>query len=311
MACGSPSSRLPRSRCGRWRARTPTRPGPSRVEVEPRLPHDPRLDGERRPAVGAHRCCSSNSREVGDDDVRAVLTQSVGAARRGHPDDVARSRPPSPDATPASASSKTTASCWLDAQVGRGGEERVGRGLAGQVALLRGDAVDPVVDQVGEPGDVEHLLGVGRGRHDGRGQPGVLHRVQVPHRAGVDLHPDGPDLLLHEVVLARRERVDRLRVRRRRRAPPAGSVMPRDRRKASVPARPGLAVDVGAVVGLHVERVERACRRARHAPAGSRRTSASTPRRARWPSRSARRRDRRGTHACRLGGRACAHGTES
>ena len=58
--------------------------------------------------------------------------------------------PARPAATPASASSNTAASARADAERLGGGEEHVGRGLAGELPLGGDPAVDRGVEQVGD-----------------------------------------------------------------------------------------------------------------------------------------------------------------
>jgi hypothetical protein len=109
-----------------------------------------------------------------------------------------------------------------------GGEEGVGSRLAPQTLPRGGDAVDPDVDQIGEPGGGDDLFPVGRGGDHGRRQPGVLDRPQVGHRAGVDLDAVLGQLGEHLLVLARGDALDGRSVRRvagrtlRQRDPPAG-----------------------------------------------------------------------------------------
>ena len=235
------------------------------LHVERRLAHDPRLDGERASRIGTHRfpsgVCLQQIGEVGDDDVRTVLAQRVGLPEPVHADDEAEpARLPCRDA--GEGVLEHDGLLLRHVEVRRGGEERVGRGLARQVPLLRDHPVDPVVDQVGEPGDLQHHLGVRRRRHHGGHQARVPHGVQVAHRPGVDVDAVGADLLVDELVLAGRQADDRLGVRPvgrlalRQRDPPGGQ-------EGARAVQPRLAVDVRAVVGLDVERFERGSRRAR------------------------------------------------
>src|SRR6185295_7523081 len=89
-----------------------------------------------------------------------------------------------------------------------------------------------------------------------RDQAGVLHGLQVADRAGVDVHADRADLLLHEVVLARGQAPQRLRARRVVRSA-VGEVDAARREEAAGAVEPGAAVDVRAVVVLDVEGLER------------------------------------------------------
>ena len=163
-----------------------------------------------------------------------VLAPARRPARPGPPRRRSRSCPARPAATPDSASSKTTASAGSHAQRPRAGQEGVRLRLAAQ-PVARGDhAVDPGVDQVGEPGGGDHLLAVGRGGDDGGRQAGVL----AP-RAGSAPSPRRPR---RRARRARRSTSSFLRVaialhgggvRARRPASPSGSSMPRLARKSA------------------------------------------------------------------------------
>ena len=224
------------------------------LHVERRLAHDPRLDGERASRIRAHRFSSNRS-------ARSATTTSAPCSRSASacPSRSTPTTKPNPPARPGLDAGQGVLEhhglLLRHVQVSRRGEERVGRGLARQVPLLRDHPVDPVVDQVDEPGDLQHHLGVRRRRHHGGRQARVPHGVQVAHGAGVDVDAVGADLLVDELVLAGREAVDRLGVRAVGRLPLRQRDPPGDQEGAGA-VQPRLAVDVRAVVGLDVERDE-------------------------------------------------------
>ena len=96
-----------------------------------------------------------------------------------------------------------------DAQVLGGGQEGVRGRFALQVPLLGHDAVDTRVEQVRDPGGVEHVGRVGAGGDDGGPQARGPHRLDVPDRAVVDLHAVRTDLLEDQIVLLVAQPVDR------------------------------------------------------------------------------------------------------
>src|ERR1700755_2642097 len=63
-------------------------------------------------------------------------------------------------------------------QLGRT-EKRVRLGLAGDVFVAHRDAVDAVLDELGEPGDFEDVTGVGARRHHRDTQPGLTDCLEV------------------------------------------------------------------------------------------------------------------------------------
>ena len=202
-------------RCARWPARTPTRARASDAWSSPTSVSDHGSIGKVRASLGhavppaarpgpwttTSAPCAAQLVGVPDpvdpDDVAEVPRPARRPPRRARP----RRRRPARGSTPSGAGA---------------GEEGVRRGLAAQ-AVPRGDhAVDPGVDQVGEPGGGDHLLAVGRGGDHRRRQPGLLHRPQV-----VAPSPGRPP-------------------RRARRAPAArSSFLRRGDRRARSPRRPG------------------------------------------------------------------------
>ena len=117
------------ARCGRWRARTPTRSGRARRgRGRARAPTTarPRSAGGAltRPSSSSARSATTTSRRRARASASACPTRSTPTTSR---------KPPArPASTPASASSKTAACARLDAEGPRAGEEGVGRRLAAQ-----------------------------------------------------------------------------------------------------------------------------------------------------------------------------------
>ena len=64
-----------------------------------------------------------------------------------------------------------------DAEAPGGEQEHVGRRLAGQVLPFGGEPVDDHLEQLGQPGHLEHRPGVGARRHHGSAEPGVAYRL--------------------------------------------------------------------------------------------------------------------------------------
>ena len=105
--------------------------------------------------------------EVGHHHVRAVPAQRVGLAHAIDADDVAEV----PGAPGVDAGERVLEHHRLrrvDAERARGGEERVGRRLAGEMLLGGDDAVDAYVEQVVDAGGLEHLPAVLARRDDRR-----------------------------------------------------------------------------------------------------------------------------------------------
>ena len=131
------------------------------VEIERRFADLPRLDGKG--VVGDH--CRQQLREIGHDDVGAVASQRFCVADAVDADHDSRSfrhgRPRRRRARPRRrrpASGATPSSC-----AARRNES--GAGLPAMFSLPQRHAVDPVLDELGEPGQFEHLAGVGARRH--------------------------------------------------------------------------------------------------------------------------------------------------
>jgi len=144
----------------------------------------------------------------------------------------------------------------IDTEPLRRGEEGVRRRLAFQALGPDGHAVDDLLDVLREPGDVQHLAGVGARRHHGPAQPCLLSRLQVAAGAFEHVHALGPDPSLHGLVLPVAEAVHGHRggwvVGRpfRQRDPARGEEVPDS-------VDPWLAVDVGVVLRPGVEGPER------------------------------------------------------
>ena len=186
-------------------------------------------------------------REVVDDDVGAGGEQRLGRGGRGR----RRATRPNPPARPAA----TPASGVLDhdgARAGgtprrRGGlEEAVGRRLAAQPEPLDVAAVDGQVEQPVDAGRAQHGAGVRARGHDGGAHAGG---AQLPHpadRAGERLDAAARrSAASTSACLSVADAPDR-------RAPPAA--MPRAREEVAHAVLARLAVDVGDVVALGVER---------------------------------------------------------
>src|SRR5690348_179606 len=134
-------------------------------------------------------------------------------------------------------------------------QERVRGRLAAQPALLRDQAVHPHVEQVGQPGGIKDLLGVGTGRHDRRRYPFFSYRTDVGDGSVVDLNAPLGQLRQHEVVLAVAKAVDRGRARRVIRLA-LGQLDAAGLQEGPGAVLPGLAVHVGVVLVVRVERDE-------------------------------------------------------
>jgi hypothetical protein len=115
---------------------------------------------------------------------------------------------------------------------------------------VRDVAVDDLLEKVEDPGSLEDLAAVRRGRHDRAAQPGLLDGAHVPDRALVGAHPVARDDLLDQLVLAVTQAADLLVVdldaARGEEAPHAVVA--------------GQAVDVAVVVVMGVELPERLAR---------------------------------------------------
>ena len=112
----------------------------------------------------------------------AVLAQGVGLADAVDADDVAEV----PGAAGLHAGQRVLEHrrlARLDAERLGAGQERVGRRLALEVLLVGDLAVDPRLEQVLDPGGLQHVLAVRAGGDDGAPQPGVAGRLDVAHRA--------------------------------------------------------------------------------------------------------------------------------
>ena len=134
---------------------------------------------------------------------------------------------------------------------------------------------------------------VGAGRHHGPAQPGGGRRLQVAHRARVDLDAVGARSCCSRTVLAVAQAVDGLRAPAGRPGCPRAARC-RGRRGTSGRRRRGPAVDVVVVVRARSRTVGTVRRRPWRAGGETRRTSASRRRCARGRSASAHRPDRRG-----------------
>jgi hypothetical protein len=139
-------------------------------------------------------------------------------------------------------------------RLGRG-QEGVRRRLAAQAALLGDHPVHPHVEQPGQARGFEHQLGVRAGRHDRRGNALSADRTDVGNGSVVYLNATGRQLCQDQVVLAIAQPVDGGCPRRVVRRPLGEVDAPRlEERPGAV--QPGLAVDVGVVIGVRIERDE-------------------------------------------------------
>ena len=190
--------------------------------------------------------------QVLDDPVGAVLGQRLGLADPVHADHVAEVARV-PGRHPGQRVLEHGRAGGLDAELARRVQVGVGGGLAVQVLLGDRHPVHPELEEVGQPGHLEHLPGVGAGGHHGPVQPGLLDRLQVPDRAVVHLDAVLADLLEQQLVLAVAQAVDGLGGRRVvGRALGQGDAARGQEVPDPVLAR--LAVDVLVVVVMDVER---------------------------------------------------------
>ena len=123
----------------------------------------------------------------------------------------------------------------LDPERFRPGQVGVRRGLPFQVLLVGDDAVDPRLEEVGDPGRLEHVLAVGAGGDDGAPQAGGAGGLDEGDRALVGLDPVLVDQLEDQLVLAVAEPADGFRVGRIV-GSPSGSSIPRDSRNERTPS---------------------------------------------------------------------------
>ena len=183
-------------------------------------------------------------------------------------------KPPAcPAATPDTASSTTTARAGVDAEQLGGGEEHVGRRLAGDVPASAATTPSTTTSNaVGQPGGVEHLAGVARRRHDGHRVARAVEVVEQPHASpGTARCPRVRSSSLNSVVLAVAERADACRRRAGRRVA-LGQRRCRARRGTRARRRSGACRRRRRGSRRSVNGVVRPRRRR-----GTRRTSSSTP----------------------------------
>ena len=143
----------------------------------------------------------------------------------------------------------------LDPEQPGAGEEGVRRRLAGEPLALGEVPIDHLLEQVGDPGRLEHRLAVGARGDDSAAHARLDRRLGVGDRALVGLDALLCDQLQHQLVLAVPEPGDRLRRRRIVRAALL-QLDPARLQERAHSVRPRLAVDVGAVVGDQVELAE-------------------------------------------------------
>ena len=230
-----------------------------RVEVERRLPHAPRLDGEG--GVVDHRRQLEQLGEVRDDDVGAVGLERVGLADPVHADHAAESRRPGrPRRRPGRPRRRRRGRARP--QPAGAGQERVGRRLAPQVLPARPRAVDAALEQIDDPAATSTSWQLALEETTARRSPAsrAARRYRATRRRA--RRPARGCGLQHELVLAVAEAVDRAR---------AGWVVGGalgqldapglQEERGAVGAR--LAVDVVVVVGVAVEGLERRARRRR------------------------------------------------
>ena len=122
-------------------------------------------------------------RKVLDHDVGAVLLECIGLSRPVHADDVAELA----GAAGFDAGERVLENDRLgrlDPESFGAEQERVRRRLALEVLLLERVAVDPLLDELGQAGHLEYLLGVGARRHHRAPQTGVPGGFEIAARVG-------------------------------------------------------------------------------------------------------------------------------
>ena len=141
------------------------------VQVESLLDEPPglrpvrRLLDHRAPWPGCPSWSRSSARSL-HHDVGPVLPELLRLADPVHADHEREvTRPARLDAGQRVLEHRRAAGRHVE-RLGRG-QERVRRGLAAQAALLGDHPVHPHVEQSGNAGGIEHLLGIRAGRHDG------------------------------------------------------------------------------------------------------------------------------------------------
>ena len=183
---------------------------------------------------GAH---PTSSAEVAHHDVGAVLEQSLRAGRGGPPPRTSPKLPARPASTPASASSKTTASLGIHSQQLGRPQERVRRRLAGQVLARDHHSVHAHVEEIADAGGLEDLLGVGARGHHRRLWPGVARRLHEAHASPRRRStPSSVISCCTSSFLRFPTPRHGLRLRAGRPARPSGSSIPLEARKSRTPS---------------------------------------------------------------------------
>ncbi len=208
------------------------------VEAQLRLPYAPRLDD----VGGLADHGPEQLAQVVDDDVGPHGAERLRPAHPVDADDPPEAARPA-RLHPRQRILEHGRHGWVGAGQLGPGQERVGRGLASEVALLGHDPVDVPVNLIDESRRLQHVAAVGARGHHHPGQARVPTSLQIVDRPRVGLHAPLPDQAEDEVVLAQAQRTHLV----------LGEVDPPGRQEVAGAVVAGLAVDVGDVVGDDLE----------------------------------------------------------
>ena len=145
-------------------------------------------------------------------------------------------RPARPAATPASASSNTAASSGRTSRHRAAARYMSGAGFPARCSRCGDDAVDADLEQIRDPGRLQHLAAVGACRDDGASQPASRAARTNRTDPAYASHAAAADQREHELVLPIAEPADGLGVGGSSRVP-SGSSIPREERNDRTPSK--------------------------------------------------------------------------